>query len=198
MHRNDNLYYWKQWKNAVNSFPLKYRRALNHYILAMYVNPQKSYSISFLNMKKKKMVFPKRGETFWKKMQQTYNEVKKTNTNIRNVRNNMKNYFSKQPIRHFIDDPYTDLTVLSKFFGSAKEDIVSGIERVSARKKFRLHPDSKLLLADAIVDDQVNTQKQFLTLTTKQQKALVELATNLAIAYQYEKFGIEDETEMGI
>lgn len=198
MHTNDNFYYWKKWKKAVNSLPSKYRHALNHYILALYVNPKKSYSISFLNMKKSKMVFSKRGETFWKKLQQTYNEVKKTNMDIRDVRNNMKNYFSKQPIKRVIDDPYTDLTVLSKFFGSAKEDIISGIERVSAKKKFRLHPDSKLLLADEITDDQTNTQKQFLTLTTKQQKALVELATNLAIAYQYEKFGIEDETEMYI
>lgn len=198
MHRNDSFYYWKTWKKTVDSFPLKYRRALNHYVCALHVNPKKSYSISFLNMKKRKMVFSKRGETFWKKLQQTYNEVKKTDTDIRDVRNNMKNYFSKQPIKRVVDDPYTDLTVLSKFFGSAKEDIVSGIERISAKREFRLQPDSKLLLADEITDDQTNTQKQFLTLTTKQQKALVELATNLAIAYQYEKFEIEDETEMDI
>ena len=198
MHRNDSFYYWKTWKKTVDSFPLKYRRALNHYICALHVNPQKSYSISFLKMKKGKMKFPKRGETFWKKMQQTYNDVKGTNMAIAVVRDNMKNYFSKQPIKRVIDDPYTDLTVLSKFFGFAKEEIVSGIERVSAKKKFRLQPDSKLLLADEITDDQTNTQKQFLTLTTKQQKALVELVTNLAIAYQYEKFGIEDETEIDI
>ena len=71
MHRNDSFYYWKTWKKTVDSFPLKYRRALNHYVCALHVNPKKSYSISFLNMKKRKMVFSKRGETFWKKLQQT-------------------------------------------------------------------------------------------------------------------------------
>ena len=116
MHRNDSFYYWKTWKKTVDSFPLKYRRALNHYVCALHVNPKKSYSISFLNMKKRKMVFSKRGETFWKKLQQTYNEVKKTDTDIRDVRNNMKNYFSKQPIKRVVDDPYTDLTVLSNVF----------------------------------------------------------------------------------
>lgn len=194
----DKFYYWKKWKKTVNSLPPKYRQALNHYILALYVKPTESYSISFLKAKKEKMKFPKRGETFWKKMQQTYNEIKQTDKDIREVRSNMKNYFSTQPIKHVNTDHCSDLTVLATFLGCTKEAIVSGIERVPVKKNSPLQPDYKLLLVNEIIDNQINTQKHFLTLPIKQQKALVELALNLSIAYQYDKFGIEDETEMDI